>query len=486
MGRTLASFALPAVAAVLAAAVLMIPASGKARAAAAAAAASSDNSRAVTGGADKMRQRLIASAEADCTWRGVSEARAPVQSLTSAAEAPYAREAGGHARSDSPQPFIDVPPDVPGAAAINELAERGIAEGISAGKFDPAGIATREQFAKLLTAASGSSGELAASKGRLPFTDVTSVWSGPYIAAAYASGLTNGTTAVTFSPARPVSRQAAAVMVWRWLEAQGVEAPAGADSLSTAHADSWAGSAVRNLSALIPCSSHADPSHTPKSVMTRGDSAVLIASALYLLENTADERFEKAQEPIGMQEAVELIRRSEQRTADLMLVLFDHQLATGYKPSFDAIEARLLRSYADSSRWRTFYEHQLGGIYEMSGMVPSSVMPTASFEITGRTDETLQIRGKRPEGANTAAAYLTYKLVLREAAWVIDHFAELPLTEPFTQEEAAGIVALYYDEAAIRLLEEREDRYLFEVGKKGEEFLLSVDKNNGSLVVEQT
>ncbi|WP_166541901.1 S-layer homology domain-containing protein [Paenibacillus lutrae] len=480
--------ALPAVAAVLTAAVVMIPVSGEAQAAAAPASADYPGMKALAeaGGAGKMRQRVIASAEADCTWGGVGKARAPVQSIADAAEAPSAREADVHARADSPQPFNDVAPDTYGAAAIHELAEHGIAEGISAGKFDPAGIATREQFAKLLTAASRDAKEIAASRGRMPFTDVTSVWSRPYIAAAYASGLIDGTTAVTFSPERPVSRQAAAAMVWRWLEAQGVEAPASAGGRSDAHTDSWAETAVRNLSLLGPSWSRADSSYTPESVMTRGDSAVLIAGALCLLESTADERLRKAQEPIGLQEAVELIRRSEQRTADLLLVLFDHQLASGYKPSFDAIEARLLHFYADSSRWRTFYEHQMGGIYEMSAVVPSPVMPGASFEITGRTDETLQIRGKRPEGANTTAAYLTYKLVLREAAWVIDHFAELPLTEPFTREEASGIVALYYDEAATRLLEEREDRYLFEVGEKGEEVLLSVYKNNGSLVMEKT
>ncbi|MGK9253212.1 S-layer homology domain-containing protein [Paenibacillus humicus] len=102
--------------------------------------------------------------------------------------------------------------------SIQGIAAKGIMTGVAAGKFDPSRSVTRAEIAKMIVRAfnlEGSSADIA-------FKDVKATdWFAPYVAAAVASGITNGRSSDSFAPGAPVSRQELAVMVTRAMQAAG-------------------------------------------------------------------------------------------------------------------------------------------------------------------------------------------------------------------------------------------------------------------------
>ncbi|ASS66720.2 MULTISPECIES: S-layer homology domain-containing protein [Paenibacillus] len=103
-------------------------------------------------------------------------------------------------------------------ASIQGIAAKGIMTGVAAGTFDPSRSITRAEIAKMIVRAfnlEGSSADIA-------FKDVKATdWFAPYVAAAVASGITNGRSSDSFAPNAPVSRQELAVMVTRAMQAAG-------------------------------------------------------------------------------------------------------------------------------------------------------------------------------------------------------------------------------------------------------------------------
>ncbi len=103
-------------------------------------------------------------------------------------------------------------------ASIQGIAAKGIMTGVAAGKFDPSRSVTRAEIAKMIVRAfnlEGTSADIA-------FKDVKATdWFAPYVAAAVASGITNGRSSDSFAPNAPVSRQELAVMVTRAMQAAG-------------------------------------------------------------------------------------------------------------------------------------------------------------------------------------------------------------------------------------------------------------------------
>lgn len=97
-------------------------------------------------------------------------------------------------------------------SAIDLAAEHDVIDTDTA--FRPSDAITRAEMAEMLVRAMGlkSAAAIAEKENHFPFTDVTE--GRGYIAVAHAAGMTNGTTATTFSPfARATRGQAAAMMV---------------------------------------------------------------------------------------------------------------------------------------------------------------------------------------------------------------------------------------------------------------------------------
>lgn len=108
--------------------------------------------------------------------------------------------------------FTDVPANHWAASYIAALTEAGIIKGKTTATFDPEGSVTRGQFASLLVRSmkwtTGKETPFVDVKGKLKYD----------IAAAYEAGITAGTTAKTFEPAKSISRAEMAVMLVRTYE----------------------------------------------------------------------------------------------------------------------------------------------------------------------------------------------------------------------------------------------------------------------------
>lgn len=109
--------------------------------------------------------------------------------------------------------FSDVAGDEWFAEAVLTLQDGGVVYGRDDGSFSPYDPVQRGELAVYLDRILGLQGSLA-----LPFADVTEYdWYCGAVAAMYEAGLLSGTSATTFSPHAPVSRQQAAAFLLRSL-----------------------------------------------------------------------------------------------------------------------------------------------------------------------------------------------------------------------------------------------------------------------------
>ena len=84
--------------------------------------------------------------------------------------------------------------------------------GVGGGRFDPKGTTTRAQVVQILYNLAG--GPKAA--GTTPFTDLTQDWYKDAVLWAYQAGVVAGTSATTFAPEAPVTREQFAVLLMEY------------------------------------------------------------------------------------------------------------------------------------------------------------------------------------------------------------------------------------------------------------------------------
>ena len=111
--------------------------------------------------------------------------------------------------------------------AIEQLASRGIINGMGKGTFAPNKTMTRAEFAAIVTRALGL-----AAKDTKAFTDVpSSKWYAGYIGTANSSGIVNGVGSGKFNPDGTITRQEAAAMVARAAKLCGLDTAMDAASI---------------------------------------------------------------------------------------------------------------------------------------------------------------------------------------------------------------------------------------------------------------
>ena len=111
--------------------------------------------------------------------------------------------------------------------AIEELASRGIINGMGKGTFAPNKTMTRAEFAAIVTRALGLP-----AKDTKAFTDVpSSKWYAGYIGTANSSGIVNGVGSGKFNPDGTITRQEAAAMVARAAKLCGLDTAMDAASI---------------------------------------------------------------------------------------------------------------------------------------------------------------------------------------------------------------------------------------------------------------
>ncbi|MBB6672268.1 S-layer homology domain-containing protein [Cohnella nanjingensis] len=175
--------------------------------------------------------------------------------------------------------YKDVPDTSPYLSHIDNLKSLGVTEGIAEGIFGPEQTLTRAQFAKLVSVAF----QLKDNGGSVPFSDIQDHWAAAYIRAVFQSGIVSGTSSTTFSPNKPVKREEASVMVWRYAKKMGLSPgtllnfsekpdPWATEGISSIIAHEWYGEDVKQNSDIW--------SYRPQAAMTRQESAALIDLAM--------------------------------------------------------------------------------------------------------------------------------------------------------------------------------------------------------------
>jgi len=123
------------------------------------------------------------------------------------------RAAGKPMPSSTVNPFIDVAPDAFYYTAVLWAAEQGITNGTSADTFSPNETVSRGQMVTFLWRAAGKPAANAAN----PFADVAAdAYYADAVLWAVAKGITNGTSATTFSPDAGCTRAQIVTFLYRF------------------------------------------------------------------------------------------------------------------------------------------------------------------------------------------------------------------------------------------------------------------------------
>lgn len=166
--------------------------------------------------------------------------------------------------------FIDTPTDHRFAAAVEWLANHGVANGTGNGRFEPGGTVTRGQMAAFLWRYAGAPGGAPA----VDFVDVApDAWNAQAIAFLAAEGITRGIDADRFGGNRPITRAQMATFLWR-LQGSPIAPKAGAASDvadDNVHAPAIAWLAAEGITTGVDGDRFA-----PGNPVTRGQMAALL------------------------------------------------------------------------------------------------------------------------------------------------------------------------------------------------------------------
>ncbi len=194
------------------------------------------------------------------------------------AEKPVSTEqntSGGYVENTS-VPFEDMNDASWATDSVAYLYRRGIISGKSSRTFDPSGLVTREEFAKMAVLAFVGS----ASGSVSSFEDVSG-WSAPYVAMAASKGIVTGISEKEFNPKGNVTREQAATIIARAMETAGfVFENTGVKFDDDDSISDWAKEKIALLASEEIISGRGDGMFRPLDNMTRAEAAKLIFEAM--------------------------------------------------------------------------------------------------------------------------------------------------------------------------------------------------------------
>lgn len=158
--------------------------------------------------------------------------------------------------------------------SILELYKKGIVTGTGEKKFDPNGLVTREQFAKMIVMAFGMYDETAVCS----FDDIQNgAWYGAYVASAVNSGIVFGIDTGIFGTGKNITREDMAVMAYRAAMKTGKISDAEGKKFEDDYLISeYAKAAVYALKANGVMSGKGEGNFEPKAYATRAEAARMI------------------------------------------------------------------------------------------------------------------------------------------------------------------------------------------------------------------
>jgi hypothetical protein len=156
---------------------------------------------------------------------------------------PYLNPLGYAKKGAEPQGFKDIDEDHPYAESIHALQSLGYADNDADALYGPEEDVTRAEFVRHLMIISGLKGSGAET---FVFKDIADHPAAAYIHQAFELGLVKGANKDAFRPDRAITRQEAAVMVWRAFALQ-YPAELFQDVKLAGNTDEWAIPAVQML-----------------------------------------------------------------------------------------------------------------------------------------------------------------------------------------------------------------------------------------------
>ena len=115
--------------------------------------------------------------------------------------------------------FTDVDADSWAIPGIDFCVLAGLMSGVGGNAFAPKGVTTGAQVVQILYNLSGCP----KAYDGAPFTDLTADWYQHSIVWAYQNGIVSGTSATTFEPEAPVTREQIAVILYRYAHEENTE-----------------------------------------------------------------------------------------------------------------------------------------------------------------------------------------------------------------------------------------------------------------------
>ncbi len=174
--------------------------------------------------------------------------------------------------------FADVPSDYWAYSYIMDLYYAGIINGETPTLFAPDNYITRAEFTKIAVGIFGI-----VPGGTSTFADVDpNEWYAPYIAAAEAFGIINGTSETTFSPDDNVLREQIAAILYRYAVSSGADVSIGENTnilsyTDAAYIDDYAVQAMQWVCGAGIMSGYEDGSLRPQANATRAEASAMIA-----------------------------------------------------------------------------------------------------------------------------------------------------------------------------------------------------------------
>ncbi|MBU5440910.1 GH92 family glycosyl hydrolase [Paenibacillus sp. CECT 9249] len=187
-------------------------------------------------------------------------------------------QSGAYAALEMKKAFIDVPATHWAASVIEELAAKGIVNGVSATHFEPGRSVTRAEFAALLVKAFGFKEE-----AELSFEDVhAGDWYAEAVAIAVKAGFVRGRSAAQFDPNAPITREEmTAMMIQAYEAARGkTEANGNAAFTDEASISAWALPYINAAAALQLVQGRGAGIFDPQGMTTRAEAAQAIYNVL--------------------------------------------------------------------------------------------------------------------------------------------------------------------------------------------------------------
>lgn len=159
---------------------------------------------------------------------------------------------------------------------VKALQQKEILSGFPDGSFQPENPVTRAEFVKMLVEAFGFHGGQGAQ-----FSDVGEEdWFAPYVWAAAENGIVSGTEEGTFLPDEGITREEAAVMIYRCISSKVNLTGEPLQFTDSSEISQYALEAVAALSGQGIISGMGNGYFEPRGVTTRAQAAVLVCSAL--------------------------------------------------------------------------------------------------------------------------------------------------------------------------------------------------------------